>query len=251
MGIASDLIYIVLAALAGGLLAHSLKQPLAIGYMLAGVLLGPHTGGITIKEIHDIEMLAEIGVALLLFTLGLEFSLGELRRIAKIAFLGTPLQLTLTAVGSYWIAFGLGMAWRDALWIGCIVSLSSTMIVMKSLSSQNALGTTAGRIMLGILIAQDLAVIPMMIVLPQITSDTPNLLLIGLAVLKSFVFLVVMYFIGTKFFPRLFTVIAQWGSRELFFLSVLSVALGIGLLTYSLGLSFAFGAFVAGMLLSE
>lgn len=251
MGIVNDLIYVVLAALAGGFVAHALKQPLIFGYILAGVMVGPHMAGPSIVHLHDIEMLAEIGVALLLFTLGLDFSLGELKRLARITFIGTPLQVILTSVVTYFIALQIGLGWKDALWIGSAVSLSSTMVVLKSLAAQDSLGSTAGRTMLAILIAQDLVVIPMLLILPELSTDTPDFALIVWAFVKSLAFLATMFLLGTKLFPPLFSFIARWGSRELFFLTTLGIALGIGFLTYSLGLSFALGAFVAGMLLSE
>ena len=251
MGIASDLIFIVIAALIGGLIAHVCRQPLIFGYMLAGVIVGPYTGGITVQNIHDIEMLAEIGVALLLFTLGLEFSFGELRRVSRIAFLATPLQLLLCGLMGYLISTALGLPASDAIWIGAAMSLSSTMIVLKTLSSRDALESNAGRIMLAILIAQDLALVPIMLLLPQLTAETIALAPIALAVGKSALFLVIMYFTGVYVFPRLFNLIARQGSRELFLLSTLAVAFGTGFLAHELGLSFALGAFIAGMLLSD
>jgi CPA2 family monovalent cation:H+ antiporter-2 len=251
MGIASDLVFIVIAALIGGLIAHLCRQPLIFGYILAGVAVGPYTGGITVENIHDIEMLAEIGVALLLFTLGLEFSFGELRRIWRIAFLATPLQLISCAVAGYLISIALGLSPNDAIWIGAAISLSSTMIVLKTLSARDALESKTGRIMLAILIAQDVALVPIMLLVPQLTAESVSLLPIATAIGKSAFFLVLMYFAGVYLFPRLFNVIGRQGSRELFFLSTLTVAFGTGFLSHELGLSFALGAFVAGMLLSE
>lgn len=127
MGIATDVIYIVLAALIGGAIAHVLRQPLACGYILAGLIVGPYTGGFTVQNTHEIEKLAEIGVALLLFTLGLEFSFGELRRLARITLLATPLQILLCSLAGYGVALRAGISPRDALWIGGAISLSSTM----------------------------------------------------------------------------------------------------------------------------
>jgi len=251
MGIASDLVFIVVAALIGGLIAHLCRQPLIFGYILAGVAVGPYTGGVTVENIHDIEMLAEIGVALLLFTLGLEFSFGELRRVWRIAFLATPLQIVLCAAMGYIISITLGLSINDGIWIGGAISLSSTMIVLKTLASRDALESKAGRIMLAILIAQDVALVPIMLLLPQLTSEAVSLIPIATAIGKSAFFLVIMYFAGVYVFPRLFNLIARQGSRELFFLSTLTVAFGTGFLSHELGLSFALGAFVAGMLLSE
>jgi CPA2 family monovalent cation:H+ antiporter-2 len=251
MGIATDVIYIVIAALIGGTLAHALRQPLACGYILAGLFVGPYTGGVTVQNIHEIEKLAEIGVALLLFTLGLEFSFGELRRLARITLLATPLQILLCALAGYGIALVAGIGVTDALWIGGAISLSSTMVVLKTLSARDSLGTREGRIMLGILIAQDLAVVPLMLVLPQLSAENVDYLAIGSALGKSAAFLAVMYIAGTKLLPRIFTEIANQGSRELFFLSTLGFAFGAGFLSHQMELSFALGAFVAGMLLSE
>src|SRR5215207_8062305 len=122
MGIAADIAIILVAALMGGFLAQRLKQPLLLGYIIAGVLVGPYTGGVTVTEIHDIELLAEIGVALLLFALGLEFSFAKLRRVQRIAFIGTPIQLLLTiAVGS---GIGLLLGWSgyQSLWWGALIA---------------------------------------------------------------------------------------------------------------------------------
>lgn len=251
MEIATDLIYIVLAALIGGIIAQIFRQPLVLGYILAGIFVGPNTDGVTIERVHDIEKLAEIGVALLLFTLGLEFSFGELKRLAKITFLGTPLQIILCSIVSYYIARMLGLSTNDAIWIGAATSLSSTMVVLKTLAANDTADSDAGRISLTILIAQDLAVVPLMLILPELTSESIDYFAIGFALLKSGFFLGFMFVAGTWLFPRIFSLIARWGSRELFFLVTLGVALGTGLATYHLGLSLALGAFVAGMLLSE
>lgn len=251
MGIATDLIVIVLAALMGGTIAHLLRQPLICGFILAGVLVGPHTGGYTVEHIDAIEKLAEIGVALLLFTLGLEFSFGELRRLAKVTLLITPLQILLTSLLGYFGALWIGLGQSDAMWLGAAISLSSTMVVLKTLASRDALESTEGKVMLAVLIAQDLAIVPLMLVLPQLSAASLDLAQLSAAAVKSVVFLAAMYVGGTRILPKLFTVIAHQGSRELFFLSTLGFALGAGFVSHELGLSFALGAFVAGMLLSE
>jgi CPA2 family monovalent cation:H+ antiporter-2 len=251
MGIATDLIYIVLAALIGGALAHVLRQPLACGYILAGLIVGPHTGGFTVQNIHEIEMLAEIGVALLLFTLGLEFSFGELRRLARLTLIATPLQILLCSIAGYWIAIFAGLSDSDALWIGGAISLSSTMVVIKTLAARDGLDSREGKAMLAILIAQDLAVVPLMLLIPQLAKAEIDYQSIAWAIGKSIVFLAGMYFAGTRVLPKLFTVIANQGSRELFFLATLGFAFGAGFISHEMELSFALGAFVAGMLLSE
>jgi CPA2 family monovalent cation:H+ antiporter-2 len=251
MGIASDLIFIVLAALVGGLITHLCRQPLIFGYMLAGVVVGPYTGGITVQNIHDVEMLAEIGVALLLFTLGLEFSFKDLKRVSRIAFLATPLQIALCALMGYTIGRHFGFRPQEAIWLGAAISLSSTMVVLKTLTARNALDSNSGRIMLAILIAQDLALLPIMLLLPQLTSESVSLLPVLIAVANSVAFLIFMYVAGVHIIPKLFKVITKLDSKELFFLCTLGFALGAGYLAHEMGLSFALGAFIAGMLLSD
>jgi CPA2 family monovalent cation:H+ antiporter-2 len=251
MGLASDLVYIVVAALVGGVIAHVLRQPLVCGYILAGLLVGPYTGGVTVQNIADVENLAEIGVALLLFTLGLEFSFGELKRLSRIAFAAAPLQLVTCSIAGFALSVVLGLSVRDATWIGAAVSLSSTMVVIKILSGRDQLESPGGRAMLAFLIAQDLAVVPMMLIVPQLTGASIDSIAIFVAVVKSLGFLLFMVIGGGYLLPRLFSIIIRQGSRELFFLSTLAVAFGAGFISHELGLSFALGAFVAGMLLSE
>lgn len=251
MGIAADIAIIIVAALLGGMVAQKMKQPLILGYILAGVLVGPHTGGVTVSDVHEIELLAEIGVALLLFALGLEFSLRELRPVRNVALIGTPVQMTLTIL--YGFAIGRWLGWEPipALWIGALISLSSTMVILKTLMTRGLMGTLSSRVMIGMLVVQDLAVIPLMIILPQLSDPQSGMGVLGWAALRALCFLVLMLFVGTRMIPRLIAQIAKWNSRELFLLAVTAIGLGVGYATFLFGLSFPFGAFVAGMVLSE
>lgn len=251
MGIAADIAVILVAALAGGYLAQRLRLPLLIGYILAGILVGPYTGGFTVSDIHDIELLAEIGVALLLFALGLEFSFSKLQRVRNIALGGTVIQIVLTMLTGFGIGRLLGWPTAQAIWFGALISLSSTMVILKTLAAQGTLGTLASRIMLGMLIVQDLAVVPMLILLPVLETPERGLLILGQSILKTILFLVAMIFGGTRLIPLVLHRIASWNSRELFLVTIVAIGLGIGYATYLAGLSFAFGAFVAGMVLSE
>jgi CPA2 family monovalent cation:H+ antiporter-2 len=251
VGITADIAIILLAGLAGGLVAHWLKQPLILGYIAAGVLLGPVTGQAWIHDLHDIEMLAEIGVALLLFALGIEFSLKELRPVYRIALIGTPIQLLLTMGVGLAAGQWLGWSWTGSLWFGACVSLSSTMVVLKTLQGQGRLGTLSSRVMIGMLLVQDLALVPMLILLPELSDLKGSLPVLGWALLRAVVFLVLMFLVGTRLIPRLMRLVSRAGSRELFLLTVTTLGLGIGFATYKVGLSFAFGAFMAGIVLSE
>lgn len=251
MGIAADIIIIVLAALFGGLIAQKLRQPLILGYILAGILIGPHIGLMDISEIHNIELLAEIGVALLLFALGLEFSIKELRPVRNIALIGTPIQMLLTIGYGFGIGWWQGWDWIPSLWLGALFSLSSTMVILKTLMNQGWIGTLSSRVMIGMLIVQDLAIVPMMIILPLLNNPKSGLPLLGFAALKAALFLTLMILLGTRILPRLMRHIASWESRELFLVAIAAIGLGVGYATYLVGLSFAFGAFIAGMVLSE
>jgi len=251
MGIATDIILLVLTAFFCGLLMQRLRQPLILGYILAGVILGPHTGGLTITEVHDIELLAEIGVGLLLFALGLEFSHKDLKPVKWIALVGTPLQIGLTIALGFGIGRMMGWDWKVSIWFGSLISLSSTMVLLKTLMNQGWLGTLSSKVMIGMLIVQDLAVVPMLIILPLMNDPTTGLVALGHAAIKAVLFLVGMFVLGAKLLPWLMRHIAKLGSRELFLLAIIAIGLGIGYGTYLVGLSFAFGAFIAGMVLNE
>jgi CPA2 family monovalent cation:H+ antiporter-2 len=251
MGITADIAIIIVAALVGGLIAQHLKQPLVLGYILAGVIVGPYTGGITVTDVHNIELLSEIGVALLLFGLGLEFSFKELKPVHKVALIGTPIQMILTIAYGYAIGRLLGFGGTSSLWIGALISLSSTMVILKSMMNQGLMGTLSSRVMIGMLIVQDLAVIPLIIMLPQLSNPHIGLPPVGWAALKAVFFLTLMIIVGTRVIPRVMSYVVTWNSRELFLLTVTATGLGVGYATYLFGLSFAFGAFVAGMVLGE
>jgi CPA2 family monovalent cation:H+ antiporter-2 len=251
MGIAADICIIVVAALIGGIIAQQFKQPLILGYIFAGLLVGPHTGGVTVTGIHEIELLAEIGVALLLFAIGIEFSFAELRPVRFVALIGTPIQLLLTIGYGYFIGRLIGLDYIPSIWIGALVSISSTMVVLKTLMNGGLLGTLSSRVMIGILIVQDLAIVPMMIILPLLSEPSSGLSVLAWAAIKALGFIVIMFIAGTRLIPKVIRYIANWNSRELFLISITAIGLGIGYATYLVGLSFAFGAFVAGMVISE
>ncbi len=251
MGMATDLILLVVTAFFSGLLMQRLGQPLILGYILTGIVFGPYTGGFALTSVHEIELLAEIGVALLLFALGLEFSLKDLKPVKKIALIGTPIQIILTIAMGYGIGQLMGWDAKSSLWLGALVSLSSTMVLLKTLMNQGWLGTLSSKVMVGMLIVQDLAVVPLIVLLPMLNDPSLGWISLEIAILKTVVFLAGMILFGTRLLPLIMRYIAHLGSRELFLLAITAIGLGVGYLTYLVGLSFAFGAFVAGMVLSE
>jgi len=251
MGIATDLILLVVSAFFSGLLMQRLGQPLILGYILTGIAFGPYTGGFALTSVHEIELLAEIGVALLLFALGLEFSLKDLKPVKKIALIGTPIQILLTIAMGFGIGQWMGWDAKTSLWLGALVSLSSTMVLLKTLMNQGWLGTLSSKVMVGILIVQDLAVVPLIVLLPILNNPELGWVSLEIAILKTVLFLTGMILFGTRLLPWIMRHISHLGSRELFLLAITAIGLGVGYLTYLVGLSFAFGAFVAGMVLSE
>lgn len=250
MAFIADLALILLAALAGGFLAHRLRQPLIVGYILAGIVVGPFTAGPTVGNVHDIEQLAELGVVLLLFSLGLELSFRELAPVRTVALAGGAIQIVLTIALGFGLGAALGWEWRPALWLGALVSLSSTMVALKTIQAQGRLGTLSSRVMLGILVVQDLAVVPLMIILPELSGDASAGRVV-IAAVRAIALLGVIVLLSTRVVPRLMSFVARWNSRELFFLTTIALAVGVGYAAHAAGLSMALGAFVAGLVVNE
>ena len=210
MGIAGDIALILVAALVGGVVAQRLGLPLILGYILAGVLVGPNTGGPTVGEVHQIELLAEIGVALLLFTIGLHFSLDELTPVRRVALIGTAAQMALTVAFGYGLGRLLGFGWQEAVWFGALLSLSSTAVVLKTLSARGVMGTLSSRVIIGMLIVQDLAVVPLIILLPELANIGEGLSELGFAALQAAAFVSVLFIFGRRVLPLLMAKIAAW-----------------------------------------
>ena len=251
MSLLLNMVIALAAALVGGVICRGIRLPVIIGYLAAGIAIGPYGFGV-VKDTGDIQVLAEIGVVLLLFALGLEFSLSTLRRTGRVAIFGGIAQILITA------ALGCLMGWllhwpvREAVFFGFLIALSSTMVVLKTIMDRGELNTTHGRIMIGILLVQALSVVPMMVILPSMGGAGASLLpALGIAALKAIGFLGGMLVLGIWVLPRLMRGIARVRSRELFLLGVVSLCLGAAFGTYYFGLSVALGAFVAGLLLSE
>src|SRR3712207_4928480 len=229
MGIAGDIALILVAAFLGGVVAQRLGLPLILGYVLAGVIVGPNTGGPTVGDAHEIELLAEIGIALLLFAIGLHFPLGELKPVRRIALIGTPIQMLLTIAFGYGIGrMLLGLNWNEAVWFGALLSISSTAVVLKTLGEGGVLGTLSGRVTIGMLVAQDVAVVPLLILLPELGNVAEGLERLGVAAVEAALFILGMAPFGTRVFPWLMARVARWNSRELFLISGAAVGLGVG-----------------------
>lgn len=246
----TDLVVIIVAGLVGGMLARAFKQPLILGYILAGIIVGPNTGGYQVLDNEIVGDLAEIGVALLLFSLGIEFSIKNLKPIRHIAGIGALIQVALTLGFGYLLGLFFGWSKLASFCLGISIVSSSTAVILKSLVSTGHQGSLSGRVMLGLSIVQDMTVIPLMIVMTSLTNSEGGLLPVFKPILIAVAFVGVMIFLGTTIMPWVLRKIASWNSQELFLLSVTSIALGIGYVSHILGLSFSFGAFIAGLVLA-
>jgi CPA2 family monovalent cation:H+ antiporter-2 len=248
-----EMVTVLGAATTGGYLASRLGQPVLLGYLLGGMLIGPAGFGL-ITLAGEIEVLSKIGVALLLFALGVEFSLKDLLRMRAIALGGGGLQIILTILLGAGLAYLTG--WVEtipkAIFLGAGLSLSSTAVVLKSLIERNEVQTNHGQIMLAILIVQDLGVGLMLAILPALTQPTSVIgIALFTAVIKALLFLGGAILVGTWMIPLFVRLLVRSGSQELFLLGILVLCLGIALLTAALGLGIEMGAFVAGLMISN
>jgi K+:H+ antiporter len=249
----SDFLGLLVVLLAVGcvllFIVTRLRLPAVVGYLVAGILLGPNVSG-HLSESDTVSSLAEIGVLLLMFTIGLEFDTQYFLRIRRVALGGGALQIGLTLLASLAVMPLLGWPLRPALVIGCILALSSTAVVLKSLMDHGLLDSLAGRLSLGILIFQDLSVVPMMILLP-VSSGAPERIVLDLvsALARAAFLLAITLLLSRKVMPRLLHLTASSRSQEMFLLVTLTLCLGMAWISHLLGVSYALGAFLAGLIL--
>jgi monovalent cation:H+ antiporter-2, CPA2 family len=247
-----DLTIVLVATALGGFLSHRLHQPVILGYLVSGFAIGPF-GFKLLGNVAEIKSLAEIGVAFLLFALGVEFSLAELKRVKDIAIKGSLLQigLTIILVALVTVVTGWASGITQGIFLGAVLSLSSTAIVLKTLTEKGETNTVHGQIMLAILITQDLALGVMLAILPALQQPENIVVALGFALAKIALFVVVAIILSLWIVPRILSNIAATESNELFLLAVIALCLGVALITAYLGLSIAMGAFVAGLMISE
>jgi CPA2 family monovalent cation:H+ antiporter-2 len=249
----SDMVTVLGAAAVGGFVANRLRQPVLLGYLISGMVVGPAGLG-WVAQAGDIQVLAEVGVALLLFALGVEFSLADLLRMKGIALGGGSLQILGTIVLGGGLAYATG--WVEtiptAIFLGASLSLSSTAVVLKNLIERNEVQTASGQVMLALLIVQDLSLGVMLAILPALSQPQTALgLAVLAALLKAILFIGVSIALGKWVIPKVIQLIVKTASAELFLLGILVLCLGIALVTHSLGLGVAMGAFVAGLMISN
>jgi len=246
-----DLTYIFLAALSGGLVAWKLRLPLILGFVLGGIAISPFTPGPQLSEPHTFALFAEVGVVLLMFSIGVEFSISDLKRVKWVALAGAPLGILLTLGLTAGVGKLAGWNVTEAFVIGAAVSVASTMVLARLLNDGRTLRTTHGRVMIGITLVEDLAVICMTVVLPVFGSSGDGSLVQATATLgKAALLLVPLVFLAINVIPRLLRRVKLTCNGELFLLVVIAVCLGTAALAQTLGFSVALGAFLAGLSIS-
>lgn len=250
-GVLSNLLVIFAVSIAVVFVFHQFRLPSIAGFLVAGALIGPH-GLNLISDIGTVQVLAEIGVVLLLFTIGIEFSLVQLASLRRLLLVAAPLQVGGVLVVAWLGAVLVGLSWRQGIFWGFLLSLSSTAIVLKALADRGDSDSIHGRATIGILIFQDLAVVPMMLLTPILANQGEGaslsiLLTLGMSILLVGLVVVAAWYVV----PKLLEHIVRSRSRELFLLTIIVLCLGIAWLTSLGGLSLALGAFIAGLVISE
>jgi monovalent cation:H+ antiporter-2, CPA2 family len=243
-----EIIFIASAAVI--LFLYKLKIPSLIGFIIAGIIIGPHGIGL-IKDIHFIQILAEIGVILLLFTIGIEFSMTKLFRIKKAVLGGGGAQVLLTIIISAALTYLAIGNINKSIFFGFLYALSSTAIVLKLLTERGEVDSPHGHTMVGILIFQDLCIVPLMLLIPALSGDGIDFIDVGAEIGKAAVIIAVVLLSARWIVPALLHQVVRTKSRELFLTTIILLCLGIALLTSRFGLSLALGAFLAGLIISE
>ncbi len=244
-----ELTVVIAVGMLVAVVLSALRLPTAAGLLAAGALMGPNGFGL-VESAHSIEILAEVGVILLLFTIGLEFSLERLARIAGLVMIGGALQVGLTSAATVALAMLFDTPLGEALVYGFVVSLSSTAIVLRGLAERGELDAPHGRFVVGVLIFQDLSVVPMMLVIPLLGGSGGGALPVLFALGKAALVVALVLVLSRRIVPPIFGWVDRTKSREVFLLAVLSVCIGTAWLTSLAGLSLALGAFLGGMVVA-
>jgi CPA2 family monovalent cation:H+ antiporter-2 len=246
-----DLVVVLAASFPVLWVCRRLRLPQIVGFLLTGVVIGPHALG-WVEEARRVESIAEFGVALILLFVGLEFPLRRLKALGKTSLVGGSLQIALTALAVAAVSFALGSAPNDALFHGLLLSLSSTAVVLPVLKSRDELASPFGRHFLAVALFQDLAVIPMVLVLPALAAGVgPSVVAVGGNVLLAVGAIVLLVAAARHAAPRLLDAVARLGSRETFTGAVVVLVLGMIAIAERAGVSAAMGAFAAGIVLGE
>src|SRR5271154_3368513 len=246
-----DLTYIFVAAVLGGLLAWRLRLPLILGFIVGGIGVSPFTPGPHLSDLHTFEVFAEVGVVLLMFSIGVEFSIPDLMRVKWVALGGGSIGIVLSlafAAAAGWLA---GWPMMQGFVIGATISVASTMVLARLLADRNALGTKYGRVMIGITLVEDVAVVFMTIVIPIFSGPAEGRFTKAAWTLgKAMLLLIPLAFLAMTVVPRVLRRISRTKDPELFLLVSIAISLVSASVAQACGFSFALGAFLAGLAIS-
>lgn len=245
-----DLVVVFLSGVLAVVGLRRIGLPPIVGFLVAGLLIGPHALGL-VSGLHTVEVIAELGVALLLFTIGLEFSLDRLRPIARFVAVGGTLQVGLTVLAGVLGAVAFGVAPAEGVAWGFVAALSSTAIVLQSLSERGEVNAPHGKLVVGVLIFQDLCIVPMMLAIPMLAGAGGTIWTFAETMGQAVMVVVGGLVVAGKVVPALLGGVARANSREVFILSALLIAAAVSWATASIGLSIALGAFLAGVIIAE
>jgi monovalent cation:H+ antiporter-2, CPA2 family len=247
-----DLTYIFLAAVFGGLVAWRLRLPLILGFIFGGIVISPFTPGPHLSDLHTFEVFAEVGVVLLMFSIGVEFSIPDLLRVKWVALVGAPIGILLMVAIAAAAAKFLGWNLTEGVVIGATISVASTMVLARLLTDTGKLATTYGRVMIGITLVEDLAVICMTVVLPVLGGSGDGRFAKAAWTLgKALILLVPLVFLAIKVIPQLLRRVKLTCNSELLLLVAIAICLGTAALAQAVGFSVALGAFLAGLSISS
>jgi len=246
-----DIAMVFACAFVCGLLAWRLRQPILLGYVLAGLILSPLTPGILVHDVRTFEIMAEIGVILLMFSVGIEFSIPELLKVKWVAVLGAPFGILVSVGLGVGVGALLGWPLLQGIAVGCIISVASTMVMMRLLMDRGEISSESGRVMITLTLVEDLAVVILTILLPGLASSEGNYGQVAWKISRALLLLVPIAFAGWKIIPRLLSRIEKTGNDEISLLLALTICLVVAAVTEMIGLSLALGAFVAGLLLGN
>jgi CPA2 family monovalent cation:H+ antiporter-2 len=247
----ADLVTLLVVSIGVLYVSHHVSLPPVVGFLISGVLLGPHGLGL-IQGVEQVEQLAEIGVVLLLFTIGLEFSMGELLRMRRAVLLGGSLQIVGVTAAVYLVLRQMGMAPNGALFMGLTASLSSTAVVLRLLQQSAQVDAPHGRASLAILVNQDLMIVPMMLLIPVLAGTSNGLgAALGSFAVQAVAILAIVVVLARFVVPQMLDRVVHTRSRDLFLLTILTLCLAVAYVASLAGLSLALGAFLAGLLVSE
>jgi monovalent cation:H+ antiporter-2, CPA2 family len=250
LGVLRDLLVLFGLGVAVVVLFHRVRIPPIVGFLITGVVCGPYGFGL-IEGVHQVEALAEIGVVLLLFTVGIEFSIQQLMRIRRFLVLGGGLQMAFTMLTTTVLAHFAGLAWSVSVFLGMLVALSSTAIVLRMLADRGEMATPAARAALAILIFQDLCIVPLVLFTPYLGGTGGEPVTILWVVVKALLFLIGAVIAARYVVPRLLRIVVDTRKREVFLLTIILLCLGTAWISSRIGLSLALGAFIAGLIISE